>query len=215
MILWHILTEKRFAEKAKFAQLNQGNLLFTQPRLDQDISNGKLGEFLYCLPRIGGGAAFVSHEPLRAIRIELTDNAKVVRFSGNPDEIDYLRLKQNADALDMQIWAPPHWSIRFRQILIWNPASVKSWSTDQTDVWFQEEFNALLQREVSRDDFFMNDFSFEEQIAQAELLGRSLGVEIPFTMSQEDAEGRVAGAHVRLSRAPNPTSSSYESERTR
>lgn len=176
MKFWHILSRERLEQKRRFAETSGGQLLLTSPAPEKDISNGLLGPFIYLVPTLVGGAVFSDAPELSAICVELKSSAKISKFHGNPDEIPFSSIRETHDGIDMTVDALPAWPVRFRQILLWNPAAVKTWTTDATTETFFSEYQKLISGEMTTQDFFMLGHSREEQAALALSLAKRLGL---------------------------------------
>jgi hypothetical protein len=183
MLLWHVLSQERLDQKLAHANGGAGELLLTAPAADKDVSSGRLGcPFIYCLPNIVGSEDFA--EPgeggLRAIRIELDPSAKIAVFHGNPDDIPFETLKEDFDGIDMQVDAMPEWPVRFRQILLWNPKAVKSWTCDEKDIAadFRTQYRELAAGRMPAADFFLTDLTPEEHQTRAEALASRLNIKL-------------------------------------
>lgn len=200
MVIWHYLSKSRLDQKIEFSRLNNGQLLFEAPVIEKDISNQVLGKYLYCLPNLVGGAIFCAESEMRAIRIDLKSNCKIKKFAGNPDELDFRELKLQADGLDIFIDAAPIWPIRFRQILIWNPDVILCWKHDKKIIEqdFVLEFNSLVAGDLTSHDFFLKDFTQQEQVAQAVVLANHLGIKLSFDLELKKAQNIIKQAMKRI-----------------
>ncbi len=184
----------------EFATLNKGQLLLTVPESGQDISNGALGPFLYCLTHVVGGALFSAAESLRLIKIRVSSSAKVYFHVGNPDHIPYPEISRSFDIIDMKITKSKDWPIGFRQMLLLNSQAVESWSSDREtlEAEFLEQFSNLTEHRLKSDCFFMSDFSTADQIAMASLVAHNLGMNPHNRMPKEEAEKRIEVALQRI-----------------
>lgn len=200
MILWHILSQKRLEQKIKFATLNNGKLLLSVPSSGQDISNGTLEPYLYCLSHVVGGALFSTEEDLRVIKIQVAPTVRIFTHIGNPDDIPYPEISQSFDLIDMQITRSKEWPIRFRQILLLNSHVVENWSFEreiyETD--FMKQFRELVENRIKSEYFFMSDFTTADQIAMASLIAHKLDLKLDKQITKEEAAARIEFALQRI-----------------
>jgi hypothetical protein len=163
IILWHFLSAERLRQKASFAHRNSGRLLLETPELSKDISEGALGRYLYCLKSPLGGMVFSEDQTLRLIRIEVQNSARSLSFCGDPTALNFSEIKSQYDLVDLTVSARSASAIRFRQILHLNEQIVSGWTEDATA--FLDQWPDLVTKRISREDFFMQDFTYEEQTA--------------------------------------------------
>jgi len=193
VILWHFLSKERLQQKIKYAEANKGKFLLTQPKPEKDISNGKLSEFIYCLPHIISGADFCDDGELTVIKIELFKDVKIYRYAGDPDNIPYKDVKKDFDIIDMVIESSLKWPIRFRQCLLINARSIKNWSYDIeiSHAAFKKEYFALQNGCITSNHFFLCDLSVREQMAYASLLALNLGISLNDAIPEAEARSIV------------------------
>ncbi len=169
---WHILSKSRWEEKQQHAALNGGEFLFCQPELSKDISNGKIGSFIYLLPRLGGACLFTEpHEEIVALEIHIHLHAKILNFRGNPDEIQWESIRSQYDGVDMTVdTTNPGWPVKFRQIVLWNPRVIRHFSPENAIPAMYEDMKAIERGDLRNNDFFLIDRSPKEQLAEVRLL---------------------------------------------
>jgi len=116
MILWHLLSRSRLDQKINYSKINDGKLMLSKPIANKDISSGELGEFIYCLPTLVGGASFADESQLQALRIDLKEDARLSKFTGCPDDLNFGELLNNFDGLDMRVEASDTWPVTSHQL---------------------------------------------------------------------------------------------------
>lgn len=199
MHLWHILSVSRLAQKKAFARSSKSSdLLLSVPELRKDVSYGKLGKFLYCVPSLVGAGDFAPGSELRAIRIELKSDVRIAKFRGDPDHIDYASFRRTHDAMEMFVDARPKWPIRFFQVLLWNSESIENWTSEGFATAFREEFSKLKNGEMPIDAFFIPDFTEEERLAQASVLAFRFGISVEGAISAPEASKILRAAERRV-----------------
>jgi hypothetical protein len=175
MVFWHFLSKLHLGKKIEYAKLNNGKLLLTKPEISKDVSSGRLPPYLYCLSNIVGGSLFTEDE-LQVLKIQLTCRARIFKFNGNPDHIEYEYLSRDFDLIDMKVEKSGDWPVAFRQYLLLNSDAVESWSYDRKslEVEFRQQFRALVEGRLKSEDFFMTDVLIDDQIVMASLIAQKL-----------------------------------------
>jgi hypothetical protein len=201
MILWHFLTKDRLLQKLEYASVNMGELLLHSPELAKDISKGRLSSYIYCLSSILSGMNFGDDSELHLLRIEIKNSARVYKFTGNPNLLDYESISRDYDLIDMTVDSTDFSNIRFRQILLLNNSVIEDWQESLSES-FKEDFKSELGKiklsSFSAQDFFMIDFEQEEIEAAINLNGHSLGFQTLSSETRESHQRKLESALARL-----------------
>lgn len=176
MILYHICSKENFAQKLSYAEASGGKLLLTPHSADRDTANGYFPAYLHCLPNIVGAVPFAGERESIVIRIELSPAAKIAKYHGEQDAIDFSSFGRDSDLIHTVFESGK--SFRWQEILLVSNKRIAHWTSDLSILAndFQAQIELLELGELSPEGFFYRDFTVSEQTQIARLVGHYVGV---------------------------------------
>ena len=180
--LYHVLSRENLEHKRAWAAARGGRLQLTRHKPQMDSAGGRLERYLHCLPNLVGGIRFARRHAAAAIRIDLREHARIVRWRGRRADLGAL---EGGDVYHL-IWDEP--GLVFQEWLLANADAVARWSADEAllQADFDAHFAAIEAGSIGPETFFYPEMDRAAQRAEAEQLGRHVGLRVP--RSAPDAE---------------------------
>lgn len=173
MYIYHVLSDKRLSQKIVHAEDNSGELLITSHKSSMDVTRGAIPAYLHCLKYLVGGIPFSINQAVSAIRVKISKHAKWGFYRGSQNDCDFDQYS-SFDIVSL-IFDDAHLS--WQETLLLSTDIVEEWTSDISTLEheFNYQFDNLLTGTIEANEFFYRDFTVEEQISIARIIGSRLG----------------------------------------